>query len=123
MVQEVNDTPPNNVFSTIYGEGEGQFHYVEGGLPHVIMNTGPSDLPDLKYRWLMLYSCYSSIYYGDSFANHGSVFLTSEGAPVDNESVRVFVQAIIEGNDEGELYGMLLEEEPDAGFEAFQGDE
>lgn len=102
-VPEVGTTPPTNVFTTVYGTGTNSFHYLNGGKPLLIVDGGQSDMPaTLGYKWLMLATCQSGIYYLDNF-NHSTTFYLETDGYEGRPYTKSFVQAVVEGNTEAEL--------------------
>jgi len=97
----------NSEFPKIYGNGQNRFHYYakEGNQDERIIvrsrYTGCDDVPKkkMKYKWLLLDSCNSGPYYGDSF-KQGTVFYAENLGAIPNDALKLFVEAIIEGHDE-----------------------
>jgi hypothetical protein len=124
----ISTTAPSNVFTTIYGTGQNRFHYyaLSGGQnPSTILKVrhpGCDDLPTLRYKWLFIDSCYSGLYYADSFS-HGVFFYTTTLEYLQSDSLRRFVQAVIEGKTPAELESNLdimddeLEQEMQVNYE------
>ena len=111
-VPDIGTTAPSNVFSTIYGTGQNRFHYyaLSGSQnPSIILKvrySGCDDLPTLRYKWLFIDSCYSGLYYADSFS-HGVFFYATTLEYLQSDSLRRFVQAVIEGKTPAELEATL----------------
>jgi hypothetical protein len=101
-VPEVGVTAPSNVFTHVYGVGQSRFHYFGESsnqnrrIMLTVRPSGGNDMPPLRYKWLLLDSCYSGLYYGDTFT-HGVFFYTTTLEYLASDSMKRLVQAVIEG--------------------------
>ncbi len=91
--------------------------------PRIVLKvrySGCDDLPTLRYKWLLIDSCNSDRYFTDSF-NHGVVFYTTTLECLASDSMKRFVQAVIEGKTpaqlETDLDAMETLLDPEANFE------
>lgn len=104
----IGNRAPNNVFRKIYGSGNARFHYYalkDQQNPTIILRVrypGCDDLPILRYKWLFIDSCYSGVYYGDSF-KHGVFFYSVTKTQIESDSLKRFVQAVIEDKTPDQL--------------------
>lgn len=107
-IAHIGTISPSNVFDTVYGAGTNRFHYYalsNNVNPSIILNVryaGCDDLPVLHYKWLLIDGCFSGLYYGDSF-NNGVLFFTETLSPLDSDSMKRFVKAVIEGKTKEQL--------------------
>lgn len=130
----VGKTSPQNSFSILYHCNTTlQFHYCTDDAD----NFAPYELKDvftghtaprliythcnddvingLQYKWLLLSSCESGRYYGDSF-QHGTVFYTENGGDVDVNTIKTFVKDVIDGSNGNNLLNDLQELNETAGY-------
>jgi hypothetical protein len=102
----VSMQPPTNVFTTVYGSGDDRFHYYNDitsspKARHIIVYADKEDMPELKYKWLLLDTCDSAYYYADVFRRTGStLFAAADGLDPGTDAVKRFVEATIKGDDE-----------------------
>jgi hypothetical protein len=103
ILTEIGTVAPSNVFTTVYESGTNSFHFYNSEQPYLIVNNGLSDMPaTVGYKWLMLATCYSGIYYLDNFP-HETVFYLETAGYMDRPYTKLFVQAVIEEKTKDEL--------------------
>jgi hypothetical protein len=67
------------------------------------VNSGASDMPaTLGYKWLLIATCQSGIYYLDNL-NHSTTFYLETNGYMGRPYTKLFVQAVIEEKTKDEL--------------------
>ena len=108
----VGTGPPTNVFDTVYGSGSSRFHYYKSDTntdPRIVLKgryPGCDDLPTLRYKWLCMDNCYSGLYYSDS-CSHGVLFYSMDLIASNSDSMKRFVEAVINGWTRDQLVNEL----------------
>ena len=122
----IDGVAPDATFQ-LKGTGSDAYHYTNrsqdfAGAPpetrnYTLVKSGSADLPTLNYKWFYFDGCSSGRDYIENF-RHGSFFYTT-AAYGNTSSTKLFVQGILEGQNESEVRDAINDNDIDQRFNQF----